>query len=128
MLNTGYPQNTDWYYDEQKNGFTILAITDIKKNDELIDYYGKKCNYKFFLYYGFINLDNNGENPKNKFPLSVELNPEDPGYDIKKGIVFYEGMENILTDFKVHANGHMNEKIMENILSWVRFRVFDGDS
>ena len=45
MLNTGYPKNTVWYYDEKENGFTILAYRDIKKNDELIDSYGKKCNY-----------------------------------------------------------------------------------
>lgn len=74
--------------------------------------------------YAFINLNKDGENPENEFPLYVELDAEDPHHDIKKE-VFLDGMESTLTEFRV--NGHMKEKVMENFLSWIRFVVFDGD-
>jgi len=76
------------------------------------------------LNYAFINLDKNGENAENEFPLYIDLDSEDPMYDVKKE-VFLDGVEKTETEFRV--NGHMKEKVMENFLSWIRFVVFDGD-
>ena len=124
MFNTETPKNALWYYDDNRNGFIVEAYTDIKKNAQIFDSYGKKCNYRFFLNYAFINLDKHGENAENEFPLYVDLDPEDPTYDVKKE-VFLDGVENTNTEFRV--NGHMKEKVMENFLSWIRFVVYDGD-
>ena len=73
MFNTRTPKNTYWQYDDSKKGFVVEAVTDIKKGEQLFDSYGEKCNYRFFLSYAFINLDENGENPANEFPLFVGL-------------------------------------------------------
>ena len=65
MFNTKTPNNTYWHYEDSRNGFIVEAGSDIMKGEQLFDSYGKKCNYRFFLYYGFINLDDNGDNIEN---------------------------------------------------------------
>jgi histone-lysine N-methyltransferase SETD3 len=124
MFNTETPKNALWYYDDTRSGFVVEAYADVPKGGQLFDSYGKKCNYRFFLNYAFINLNKDGENPENEFPLYIDLDAEDPHYDVKKE-VFLDGMEKTLTEFRV--NGHMKEKTMDNFLSWIRFVVFDGD-
>ena len=39
-----------------------------------MDSYGKKCNSRFLLNYGFIVLDNDG----NEYPFSVHFHEDDP--------------------------------------------------
>ena len=124
MFNTETPKNALWYYDDNRNGFIVEAYADIEKGGQIFDSYGKKCNYRFFLNYAFINLNKDGENPENEFPLYVGLDPEDENFDVKKE-VFLDGMETTVTEFRL--NGHMKEKVMENFLSWIRFVVYDGD-
>jgi len=124
MFNTETPKNALWYYDDSRHGFIVDAVADVQKGGQLFDSYGKKCNYRFFLNYAFINLSKEGENAENEFPLNVGLDAEDPHFDVKKE-VFLDGMESTVTEFRV--NGHMKEKVMENFLSWIRFVVFDGD-
>ena len=109
MFNTENPKNSYWYYDDLRNGFVVEASRDIAKNEQLFDSYGKKCNYRFFLNYAFINLDKNGENEENEFPLYVDLDPMDPLIAVKKEF-FLDGMENTMTEFRV--NGHMKEQVM----------------
>ena len=55
MLNHRRPRQTTWYYDQQKQGFVIEACDDIPRGEQVYDSYGKKCNSRFFLNYGFIN-------------------------------------------------------------------------
>lgn len=124
MFNTETPKNALWYYDDTRHGFIVEAYADVAAGAQLFDSYGKKCNYRFFLNYAFINLNKDGENPENEFPLFIGLDEEDPSFDVKKE-VFLDGMESTITEFRV--NGHMKEKVMENFLSWIRFVVFDGD-
>jgi len=124
MFNTETPKNALWYYDDSRHGFIVEAYADVPKGGQLFDSYGKKCNYRFFLNYAFINLQKDGENPENEFPLYVGLDEEDPHHDVKKE-VFLDGMESTVTEFRV--NGHMKEKVMDNFLSWIRFVVYDGD-
>ena len=57
MINHGEPGNCEWYYDDQKNAFIISATQDIKKNEEVVVSYGQKSNTKYFIQYGFINLN-----------------------------------------------------------------------
>ena len=40
MFNTGPERNTNWSYDDERNGFVVKAAKDIKKDEELIDTYG----------------------------------------------------------------------------------------
>lgn len=60
MLNHYRPRETSWTYDNTKEGFTITSLTPICPDEQVMDSYGKKCNSKFFLHYGFA-VDNNRE-------------------------------------------------------------------
>ena len=79
MLNHKRPKETTWAYDNTKQGFVITACEDIKRGDPVYDSYGKKCNSRFFLEYGFINQPNDAD----EFPIKIGLNPSDPSYPIK---------------------------------------------
>ena len=55
----------------------IEACDDIERWDQIYDSYGKKCNTRFLLNYGFINLNNDG----NEFPFKIALDEiNDPLY------------------------------------------------
>lgn len=54
MLNHKRPRETSWTYTDEKAGFVIEACQDIPRNNQVFDSYGKKCNSRFFLNYGFI--------------------------------------------------------------------------
>jgi len=124
MFNTETPKNCLWYYEDSRNGFVLEAYKDINEGEQLFDSYGQKCNYRFFLNYAFINLNKNGENPKNEFPLEVGLDADDEEYDVKKE-VFLDGKEITVTEFRVMQD--MESDVMRKFISWIRFVVFDGD-
>ena len=54
LLNHSDKNNTHWYYDEKKSGYYLIAIRDIKKNEEVTDSYGKYYNSYLFQTYGFV--------------------------------------------------------------------------
>ena len=55
MLNHRRPRQTTWYYSDEREGFVIEACDDIERGAQVYDSYGRKCNSRFFLNYGFIN-------------------------------------------------------------------------
>ena len=55
MLNHKRPRQTTWYYSDELEGFVIEACDDITRGSQVYDSYGRKCNSRFFLNYGFIN-------------------------------------------------------------------------
>ena len=73
MLNHKRPRQTAWTYTDDREGFIIEALEDIKRGEQIYDSYGKKCNTRFLLNYGFINLDNDA----NEFPLTVSCADDD---------------------------------------------------
>lgn len=58
MLNHRVPKHTSWNYSQQLEGFIIESVQDIEKGEEVFDSYGKKCNSRFLLNYGFVMEDN----------------------------------------------------------------------
>lgn len=58
MLNHRQPKQTIWNYVESVNGFVIESLEDIEVGQEVFDSYGRKCNSRFLLNYGFILEDN----------------------------------------------------------------------
>ena len=70
MLNHKRPRQTTWYYSDERGAFIIEACDDIPRGEQVYDSYGKKCNSRFLLNYGFINLNNDA----NEVPLVVYLN------------------------------------------------------
>ncbi len=69
MLNHRRPRQTNSTYVDAQGGFIIEAGDDIPRGDQIYDSYGKKCNTRFLLNYGFINLNYDG----NEFPFKVAL-------------------------------------------------------
>ena len=62
----------------------MTAETDIKKDEEIYDSYGKKSSYNFLLHYAFIFEDKDGKNDKDVFPLKLDLNGNDDLRDLKE--------------------------------------------
>lgn len=58
MLNHRLPKQTTWNYLDDKEGFLIETLEDIPQGVEVFDSYGKKCNSRYLLNYGFV-VENN---------------------------------------------------------------------
>jgi protein-histidine N-methyltransferase len=116
MLNHKRPRQTTWTYTDDRKGFIIEAMDDIKRGDQIYDSYGKKCNSRFLLNYGFINLNNDA----NEVPIKVYYNEDDPLVTVKKEMI------NDPTDFKkFRVVDNLEDKIMHEFLSWLRFVEYD---
>ena len=116
MLNHKRPKQTSWTYTDDKNGFVIEALKDIPRNEQVYDSYGKKCNSRFFLNYGFIVENNDG----NEVPIKVYYPESDDKKEMKKEMI------NDHSDFKkFRVTDNFNENIMHEFMSWLRFVEFD---
>lgn len=85
MLNHYRPRETKWQFDDDLQSFTVIALQHIGAGAQVYDSYGKKCNHRFLLNYGFSvenNIEADGTCP-NEVPLLLELHPSDPLYDVK---------------------------------------------
>lgn len=83
MLNHKRPRTTSWYFCDERGGFVIDACEDIYRGDQIYDSYGKKCNSRFFLNYGFINQPNDA----NEVPIVVYIDQNDPAKEIKLKLI-----------------------------------------
>ena len=118
MLNHKRPRETTWYYSDNLQGFVIEACEDIPRGVPVHDSYGKKCNSRFFLNYGFINVPNDG----NEVQLKFVLDESRTNYEAKLKMVngrypfqWFRIVEN-LTDTSMHE-----------MLSWSRYITFDDE-
>ena len=116
MLNHKRPRQTAWTYTDERGGFIIEALDDIKRGEQVYDSYGKKCNSRFFLNYGFINLDNDA----NEYPLRVYYNEDDAFKAVKMDMI---GDKSNYKKFRVVE--HFDERVMQEFLSWLRFVEYD---
>lgn len=82
----------------------------------MYDSYGKKCNSRFFLNYGYINLNNDA----NEVPIKIYYNPDDQYVKVKKEMI-NDHME--YKKFRVVEN--LEERVMHEVLSWLRFVEYD---
>ena len=53
MLNHYRPRETSWTYDNSQESFTMTSLKTLYRSAQVMDSYGKKCNSKFLLHYGF---------------------------------------------------------------------------
>lgn len=79
MLNHKLPRETEWTYKAQQNSFTITALQALNRGEQIYDSYGRKCNSRFFVNYGF-SID---VNPDNEAVIRLELPRVDPSYQLK---------------------------------------------
>jgi histone-lysine N-methyltransferase SETD3 len=73
MLNHKRPNESMWTFEDHKGAFTITTTKRILKGGQIFDSYGRKCNSRYFVNYGFA-LDENEDNQVN---LMFQLFPED---------------------------------------------------
>jgi histone-lysine N-methyltransferase SETD3 len=60
MLNHFRPRETKWQFDDNLQGFTVVSLQKIGIGAQVYDSYGRKCNHRFLLNYGF-SVENNYE-------------------------------------------------------------------
>lgn len=60
MLNHYRPRETKWQFDDSLQAFTVVSLQEIHVGDQVYDSYGRKCNHRFLLNYGF-SVENNVE-------------------------------------------------------------------
>ena len=54
LINHSDKNNTYWYYEDMDEGYTLIAVRDIEKNEEITDSYGKYHNSMLYRTYGFV--------------------------------------------------------------------------
>lgn len=60
MLNHYRPRETKWQFDDNLQAFTVVSLQEFHSGDQVYDSYGRKCNHRFLLNYGF-SVENNVE-------------------------------------------------------------------
>ena len=127
MLNHKRPRETKWTYSQKKKGFLITALQDIGENCEIFDSYGRKCNSRFFVNYGF-SLEHNLDN---EALMSFELPRNDPQYAIKARHLGFNINENmnqrdiVKKDFQIPKQ--YKEKKVKEAFSFLRVLHAQGN-
>jgi len=112
---------TKWTFDDPRKGFTITSLRTIQRGDQVYDSYGRKCNSRFFVNYGFC-LDENSEDNESMMRFSIP--PQDPHFHMK--LRYLGNRENSSRrEFQVPAS--YKEKKTKELFSFLRF-VFAQDS
>ena len=101
MLNHKRPRETKWTYEQERRGFEITALQNIKKDSEIYDSYGRKCNSRFFVNYGF-SLENNDDN---EALLIFELPHTDSQWQLK--LRYLQMHDQNTSNNNVSNNSHM---------------------
>jgi len=79
MLNHKRPRETKWTYVQNRGGFVITSLNPILKDCEVFDSYGRKCNSRFFVNYGFVPE----VNEDNEAVMRISMDPHDSAYEDK---------------------------------------------
>jgi len=88
MLNHFRPRMTKWAYDDEEEAFKVSSLQALSAGAELLDSYGKKCNSRFLLNYGFCVADNTDPDGRcyNEVRLFFALDKTDPAFGLKKSL------------------------------------------
>jgi len=125
LLNHKRPRETKWTFENAKNAFTIITMRSHKKGEQVFDSYGRKCNHRFFVNYGF-SLE---ENEDNECVLEFSIHPDDINYARKlrlvNNAVFHADTSGSgpSREFQIPAN--VRERKTREMLSFLRFVVAD---
>ena len=79
MLNHKRPRETSWTFDDSRGSFTITSLRPMSRGEQIYDSYGRKCNSRFFVNYGF-SLEDNEDN---QIAVWVGLIRDDPHFAMK---------------------------------------------
>jgi histone-lysine N-methyltransferase SETD3 len=109
-------------FDDALNGFTIISLKTIQRGEQVYDSYGRKCNSRFFVNYGFA-LDDNEDD--NEVVLHFKPSPSnDPFYLTKLRMLPH--CVTLDREFQVPATYRETsdrEKKTREMFAWLRFVV-----
>lgn len=114
MLNHKVPKETKWTFDDARYGFIITSMKTIQRGEQVFDSYGRKCNSRFFVNYGF-SLD---ENEDNEAVIRVGLPEDDPHYAMK---IRFLGGNPVSAKREFQIPGSYREKKTKELFSFLRF-------
>lgn len=80
MLNHMPDKQTDWKFDNKLDGFTMVTNRSVARGEQIFDSYGRKCQGRYFVNYGFT-IDNNFND--NDAVILADLPEDDPHYQMK---------------------------------------------
>jgi len=86
MLNHYRPRQTRWFFDSRRQAFVIQSLVKLHAGQQVYDSYGKKCNSRFLLNYGFTvehNRDDDVGQDHNEVRLWLTV-PEDDALRVVK--------------------------------------------
>lgn len=83
MLNHRRPKLTSWMYSDEKQGFIIETDEKFERGQMIFDSYGRKCNSRFLLNYGFVVEDNDA----NEVQIAVQIDLTDPLLNLKQDLI-----------------------------------------
>lgn len=115
MLNHSRPRQTSWTYDQVRGGFIVESLQSIAKGAQIMDSYGKKCNSRFLLNYGFIVKNNDAD----EYPFHIKLDKNDGFFEVKKKLL--KGP----TSFVFRLQVRLDDPSFEEFLGTMRFIVLD---
>lgn len=116
MLNHRRPgTDTTWTYDDAVSGFTITTTNELVKGVEIYDSYGRKCNSRFFVNYGFA-LE---QNEDNQVVFTLEIPVGDPQYKSKLRFLSQGGGGAARRKFQIPTD--YKEKVTREAFSFLRF-------
>ncbi len=119
LLNHNNDFNAWFLYDEKREGFSLYAIKNIDKNEEITISYGKLNNVYLYSIYGFTIKDNIYKANINVklFGKKITLFPNNKQTQIKKVIKLYKDIDErkLIAEFKKSLVNRLNE--YQNVLS-----------
>ena len=116
LFNHCRPRTTHWAYEDDQNSFIVSSIENLNIGMEVFDSYGRKCNARFLLNYGFTIEDN--EDDEVKVILNLDYNDND--YKDKVKI-----LGNSSKKFTLVKNCKNEQSTL--FFSWVRIMEYNGD-
>ena len=116
LFNHCRPRSTHWAYEDDQNSFIVSSIENLNIGMEVFDSYGRKCNARFLLNYGFTIEDN--EDDEVKVILNLDYNDND--YKDKVKI-----LGNSSKKFTLVKNCKNEQSTL--FFSWVRIMEYNGD-
>eukprot|EP00826_Nyctotherus_ovalis_P056957 TRINITY_DN7776_c0_g1_i5.p1 TRINITY_DN7776_c0_g1~~TRINITY_DN7776_c0_g1_i5.p1 ORF type:complete len:558 (+),score=117.68 TRINITY_DN7776_c0_g1_i5:94-1767(+) len=116
MFNYGPPQ-VAWEYREDSKAFFVESVETVARGTELYEAYGRKCNSRYFLNYGFV-LENND---RNEVPIKLDLNKDDPLYSTKMKLMDNKPRKLIRVPVE------LNTQNLDDFFAYLRLIEYEGD-
>jgi len=117
MLNHKRPKDTKWTYVPNRIGFVITTLNVIDKGCEVFNSYGRKCNSQYFVHYGFVPEENEG----NEAVMYFELDKDDPAKNLKCRFAGLNSNLNYLKRFQMPLQYKSPDYKVRHAFSYVRF-------